>query len=216
MWSMGLSKTARRRGIDVSDLVKRLRDLADFRCDDLSIASDAAEEVERLREEVRRLSALITEPEKTPAGYNTPPNGEPCNIEDWNAGYAAGLADAIPPSAEHRPLQQAGAGDQAIYGQIAASYAANAEPVAWQHKDGQLSCRLPGGSVAGDWTPLYLAPPSADAKDAALEQARNALTVAAETISALETSGDLDTETMPILMAAIDATIDAATQKGGV
>lgn len=32
--------------------------------------------------------------EKTPAGYNRAPNGEPCNTDDWNAGYAAGLADA--------------------------------------------------------------------------------------------------------------------------
>ena len=30
------------------------------------------------------------------------------------------------------------------------------EPVAYQHRDGMLSCRLPGGGVAGiDWTPLY-------------------------------------------------------------
>ena len=28
--------------------------------------------------------------------------------------------------------------------------------VAYQHRDGMLSCRLPGGGVSGiDWTPLY-------------------------------------------------------------
>lgn len=32
-------------------------------------------------------------PEKTPAGYNRPPSGEPCNTDDFNAGYEAGLAD---------------------------------------------------------------------------------------------------------------------------
>lgn len=31
--------------------------------------------------------------EITPAGYNRPPSGEPCNSADWNAGYEAGLAD---------------------------------------------------------------------------------------------------------------------------
>lgn len=31
--------------------------------------------------------------EQIPAGYNRPPNGEPCNTDDWNAGYEAGLAD---------------------------------------------------------------------------------------------------------------------------
>lgn len=33
------------------------------------------------------------------------------------------------------------------------------EPVAYQHRDGMLSYRLPGGGVLGiDWTPLYALP----------------------------------------------------------
>lgn len=36
--------------------------------------------------------------------------------------------------------------------------AAAGEPVAYQHRDGMLSCRLPGGGIAGiDWTFLYTA-----------------------------------------------------------
>ena len=32
--------------------------------------------------------------EKTPAGYNRAPNGEPSNPDDWNAGYEEGIRDA--------------------------------------------------------------------------------------------------------------------------
>lgn len=48
-------------------------------------------------------------PEQTPAGYNRPPSGEPCNSEDWNAGYAAGLADGkvATPSAQPKEVQDA-------------------------------------------------------------------------------------------------------------
>ena len=43
------------------------------------------------------------------------------------------------------------------------------KPVAWRHRDGMLSCRLPGGGVEGiDWTPLYLAPPDLAAENARL------------------------------------------------
>lgn len=38
-----------------------------------------------------------------------------------------------------------------------------AEAVAYQHRDGMLSCRLPGGGVPGiDWTPLHPSPPIHD------------------------------------------------------
>lgn len=46
---------------------------------------------------------------------------------------------------------------RAIEAAVLAKLAAkDVEPVAYQHRDGMLSCRLPGGHVAGiDWTPLY-------------------------------------------------------------
>lgn len=35
----------------------------------------------------------------------------------------------------------------------------DSEPVAYRHRDGMLSCRLPGGPTKGiDWTPLYTTP----------------------------------------------------------
>jgi uncharacterized small protein (DUF1192 family) len=44
--------------------------------------------------------------------------------------------------------------------EIEALKAQSAEPVAYRHRDGMFSCRLPGGGVAGiDWTPLYTAAP---------------------------------------------------------
>lgn len=43
----------------MSDLVKRLHDLAACKHDDLSIAKEAADEIDRLRAEVERLKAAL-------------------------------------------------------------------------------------------------------------------------------------------------------------
>jgi len=56
-------------------------------------------------EQIERVAAIAgdakPEAERPARGHNRPPSGEPCNSEDWNVGYEAGLADgrASPASA---------------------------------------------------------------------------------------------------------------------
>ena len=69
-------------------------------CDNRSMQGEgwaAAECAQAIMERMEMPNAVAgpVEPTFSPAGYNRPPTGEPTCLDDWNAGYEAGMADGM-------------------------------------------------------------------------------------------------------------------------